>query len=222
LHALQQEEVACGDGDPTRLSRPFDANRTGMVLGEGAGAVLLEELGHAQDRGATIYGEVLAAASRSASERPLVSNRRRSLAAVLTVMLESAGFGAERLGHLHAHGLSTRTCDIEEAVAIADVFGRRSRPLPVTATKSYCGNLGAGSGMVELAASLMALGHNCLPKVLNYETPDAECPVATVTDDTTPAGDSFITLSVTPGPGQRVADRAAPSLNLSQMTYLWR
>jgi 3-oxoacyl-[acyl-carrier-protein] synthase II len=198
LHALQQEEVACGDGDPARLSRPFDANRTGMVLGEGAGAVLLEELGQAQARGATIYGEVLAGASRSVSERPLVSNRRRALAAVLTAVLQSAAVSADGIGHLHAHGLSTRTCDIEEAAAIAQVFGGRSRPLPITATKSYCGNLGAGSGMVELAASLLALGQNRLPRVLNYETPDPDCPVAVVTGDATPAGDSFITLSVTP------------------------
>lgn len=198
VHCLQQEEVACGDGDPQRLSRPFDLNRSGMVLGEGAGAIMLEELGHAQARGATIYGEVIAAASRSAASRPLGARRDQALANVLRAILREAGMGLDALGHLHAHGLSTRRCDIDEAQAIQAVFAGRSRRLPVTAAKSYFGNLGAGSGMVELITSLLALQHGPLFRILNYETPDPECPVAAVTDNATPAGDSFINLSVTP------------------------
>ena len=97
-----------------------------------------------------------------------------------------------------AHGLSTRQGDIEEAWAINETLGDRSHPVPVIAPKSHFGNLGAGSGMVELVASVLALGHGRLFPVLNYQTPDPECPVAAVTDSQTPAGASFINLSVTP------------------------
>jgi 3-oxoacyl-[acyl-carrier-protein] synthase II len=198
VHALQQEEVALGNGEPARVSRPFDRDRTGMVLGEGAAAVMLEELSHAQARGATIYGEVVAAASSSVADRRLVARREQALANVLQGVLRMSGTKADDVGHVHAHGLSTRTCDAEEARAIARVFGGRGRPVPVAAAKSFFGNLGAGSGMVELAASLMAMHHGCLFPILNYETPDPDCPVQAVTSPATPPGDSFINLSVTP------------------------
>ena len=113
-------------------------------------------------------------------------------------MLAEAGISPDGVGHIHAHGLSTRTGDAEEAAAIHAVFGRRAKPVPVVAAKSHFGNLGAGSGMVELVASVLALGHGHLFPVLNYQTPDPECPVAAVTDADTPSGDSFVNLSVTP------------------------
>ena len=119
IHAVQQEEVAAGDGDPAAASRPFDRDRRGMVLGEGAGAVVLEELSTAQARGATIYGEVVAAASSSVVGRRLVAKRDRAMDNVLRAAVARRGGDANDVGHLHAHGLSTRTCDTEEARAIA-------------------------------------------------------------------------------------------------------
>jgi 3-oxoacyl-[acyl-carrier-protein] synthase II len=198
VHALQQEELACGDGDLTRLSRPFDRDRQGMVPGEGAAAIMLEELGVARARGATILGEVVAAASSSAAGPRLVARRDRAMANALAGVLTRAGVEPDAVGHLHAHGLSTVTCDADEAKAIQEVFGRRARPLPVVAAKSYFGNLGAGSGMVELIASLLALQHGCLFPILNYDNPDPHCPVAAVIDGSTSAGGSFINLNVTP------------------------
>ncbi len=115
VHSLQQEELACGNGDPTRISRPFDRNRTGMVLGEGAAAVLLEELATAQARGATIYGEVLSAASSSVVAPKLLARRQQAIGNVLQAVLRAAGATPDEVGHLHAHGLSTRSCDVEEA-----------------------------------------------------------------------------------------------------------
>ena len=112
--------------------------------------------------------------------------------------MRSAKANINDVGHLHAHGLSTRTSDVEEARAIQEVFAARSSPLPVTAAKSYFGNLGAGSGMVELIASLLALQHDHLFPILNYTTPDAECPVAAVRNGDAQPGTSFINLSVTP------------------------
>ncbi len=198
IHAMQQEELADGQGDPAAASRPFDRYRTGMVLGEGAAAVVLEELGHAQARNATIYGEVLASASSAVIRRKMVAHRQRALQRVLIGVLAAAGLTVEDIGHIHAHGLSTRSCDAAEAQAIAQVFAHRKKPVPVTAAKSYFGNLGAGSGMVELIASLLALEEGRLFPILNYATADPECPVAAVTDLSTPAGNSFINLSVTP------------------------
>jgi 3-oxoacyl-[acyl-carrier-protein] synthase II len=198
VHSLLQEELACGDGDPTWLSRPFDLNRTGMVLGEGAGGVMLEELGQAQARGASIYGEVVGAASSSVSGRGLVARRGDAIGNVLRAVLQASGIAPEQVGHLNAHGLSTRSCDIDEAQAIAAIFGSRAKPLPVVAAKSYFGNLGAGSGTIELIASLLAMQHGRLFPTLNYETPDPQCPVAVVRDAATESGDSFINVNVTP------------------------
>jgi len=198
LHVVQQEEVAPGDGDPTRISRPFDRQRTGMVLGEGAGAVVLEELGRAQTRGATIYAEVLGGGSSSVAGRNLVARRDEAMRNALVAVLKNSGVGPDDVGSLHAHGLSTRSGDMEEAWAIDQVFGGRSRPLPVTAAKSYFGHLGAGSGLVELAASVLALVHGRLFGILNYEDPDPECPVAGATGSDADSGTSFVNLNVTP------------------------
>ena len=199
VHAVQQEEVASGDGDPAAASRPFDRDRRGMVLGEGAGAIVLEELAAAQARGATIYGEVIGAATSSvagaAAGGPARSGDAKRAA---SDVLQSAGAGADDVGHLHAHGLSTRTGDAEEARAIRRGLCGPPAPLPVTAAKSYFGNLGAGSGMVELIASLLGLQHDRLFPVLNYATPDPECPVAAVRNGDVPPGPSFINLNVTP------------------------
>jgi 3-oxoacyl-[acyl-carrier-protein] synthase II len=198
VHTVQQEEVVLGDGDPAAASRPFDRDRQGMVLGEGAGAMLLEELEHAQARGATIYGEVLSAATSSVAGPRLVAQRGRAMRNVLQAVLQAAKASVDDVGHLHAHGLGTHTSDVEEAGAIAEVFSARRTPLPVTAAKSYFGNLGAGSGMVELIASLLALQHDHLFPVLNYLTADPECPVAVVRNGDVRPGASFINLNVTP------------------------
>jgi 3-oxoacyl-[acyl-carrier-protein] synthase II len=198
LHAVSQEEVFLGDGDPAAASRPFDRDRRGMVLGEGAGAVVLEEISSAQARGATIYGEVVGAATSSAAGRRLVAQRDVAMVNVLRATLRAAGADVNDVGHLHAHGLSTRTSDADEARAIQEVFAPRATPLPVVAAKSYFGNLGAGSGMVELIASLLAMRHDRLFPVLNYATPDPECPVAAVRNGDARPGSSFINLNVTP------------------------
>jgi len=198
VHVLQQEEVAPGNCDPARASRPFDRQRTGMVLGEGAGAVILEELGSALARGATIYAELLGGGSSSVADRNFVARRHQAMRNALAAVLRNTGVKADQIGHLNAHGLSTRSSDIEEAWAINQVFGHRSRPVPVTAPKSYFGNLGAGGGLVELVAGVMALWHRRLFPILNYENPDPECPVAGVTSGDCDPGNSFVNLNVTP------------------------
>src|SRR5436853_7899296 len=110
----------------------------------------------------------------------------------------SAGVKPDDIGHINAHGLSTRRCDAEEAQAIAEVFGSRQSAVPVVAAKSYFGNLGAASGLIELIGSLLALKHNRLFRTLNYETPDPECPVNVATGDDVPPGDALISTNISP------------------------
>ena len=99
---------------------------------------------------------------------------------------------------MHAHGLSTRSCDVDEARAINAVFGERAKRLPVTAAKSYFGNLGAGSGLIELVASVLALEQGRLFKVLNYDTPDPDCPLDRRHRAKPIPADSFLNVNVTP------------------------
>jgi 3-oxoacyl-[acyl-carrier-protein] synthase II len=199
IHARQQEELAEANGDPARASRPFDRHRTGMVLGEGAAAVVLEDLDRATARGATLYAEVLGGASSSVAGADRHAYRDQALRNALEMTLSRAGITPEAVGFVNAHGLSTRTGDVDEAQAIHHVFGARSVAVPVVAPKSHFGNLGAGSGMIELIAGVLALGHGRLFPVLNYETPDPECPLAVViAGRDPPPGNSFVNLSYTP------------------------
>lgn len=198
VHAAQQEELASCDHVPAEASRPFDLHRCGMVLGEGAGVVVLEELSHAQARGATIYGEVVGTGSSTVADRRLVARRDVALANAMRSALADASMTPVDIGHIQAHGLSTRSCDTDEAKAIQSVFGDRAAEVPVTAAKSYFGNLGAGSGGVELIAGALALTHNRLFPILNYQTPDPSCPIAAVMSHDASPGDSFMNLSVTP------------------------
>jgi 3-oxoacyl-[acyl-carrier-protein] synthase II len=198
IHALQTEQMAAENCQPARASRPFDKHRTGMVAGEGAGMVVLEELQTARARGATIYAEIVGLGSSNVADRRLRGRCDVALAGAMRAALRDAGRRPEDVGHLNAHGLSTTQRDAEEARAIREVFGARTDQLPVVAAKSYFGNLGAGSGVVELIISTLALRAGRLPRVLNYETPDPECALAVVTDDATAPGRSFLNLNVTP------------------------
>ena len=197
VHTVIQEEVAANGVEPATASRPFDLNRSGMVLGEGAGAVLLEEFGSAQARGARIYGEIIGTASSSVATRKGVAQREAALTNVMVGTLRDAGSKPSDVGHVHAHGLSTHSCDEEESRAIRAVFGDLTSRVPVTAAKSYFGNLGAGSGLIELISSLLALKNRKLFKVLNYDTPDPNCPLAICREETDP-GRSFLNVNVTP------------------------
>jgi 3-oxoacyl-[acyl-carrier-protein] synthase II len=112
--------------------------------------------------------------------------------------LRDAGKTPHDVGHVNAHGLSTTARDADEARAIHEVFGDRAKEIPVTAPKSYFGNLGAGGAVVELIASILARRESRLPRTLNYATPDPNCTLAVTTTNATPPGRSFLNLSVTP------------------------
>jgi 3-oxoacyl-[acyl-carrier-protein] synthase II len=198
IHALQTEQMAAENCDPTKASRPFDKNRTGMVAGEGAGMVVLEEMSSARARGATLYAEVIGLGSANVAEANLRGKCDVALARAMKAALRDAGRSPADVGHINAHGLATTDGDADEARAIREVFGTAADKIPVVAVKSYFGNLGAGSGAVELIASVLALRENRLPRTLNFETPDAACGLAVTRTEKTPAGRSFLNLSVTP------------------------
>jgi 3-oxoacyl-[acyl-carrier-protein] synthase II len=156
---------------PEKASRPFDRGRDGIVLGEGAGVIVLEDLEHAQKRNAHIYAEVVGFASAFDS--------RKSGAGLVRVMqgaLAEAGIGPEQVDHVNAMGYSSPEADAREAAAIREVFGTSGAT--VLGVKSYLGNLGAGSSLTELIASVLALENGTLPATLNYEEADPQCPVS--------------------------------------------
>jgi 3-oxoacyl-[acyl-carrier-protein] synthase II len=161
-------------GEPAGASRPFDAQRCGIVVGEGAAAFVLEERQHAERRGATILARIAGFASRH--EQPGGWNSARSGQGIRNSIkgaLAAAGMTAADIDHVNANGESSIQHDQAEAQAIRDLLG----DVRVTAIKSYFGDLGAGSGAVELAASVLGLAHGRVPRTLNYEQPDPACPV---------------------------------------------
>lgn len=160
--------------DPTNASRPFDADRDGMVLGEGSGSLLLESRAHAEARGAHIYGVLRGHATTHRGSAGNQAAIERSIASCL----ERAQLRAEDVDHVNAHGLSDIENDQFEATAIREVLNG----VAVTALKSFFGNVGAASGVTELAASLLMAQKNRIPRTLNYRTPDASCPVHMVTE----------------------------------------
>jgi 3-oxoacyl-[acyl-carrier-protein] synthase II len=150
--------------------RPFDADASGTVLGEGGAAFPLEELGHAKARGATILGEVVGFAS--GMDRPKAGP---GLTRVIRTALADAGIQPGDVDHVNAHGTGVPALDRFEATGIAGVFGK---DVPVFAPLSRFGNMGAASGVAELACSLLALKHGELPGTLNHETSYPGCPIA--------------------------------------------
>jgi 3-oxoacyl-[acyl-carrier-protein] synthase II len=167
--------------EPEKACRPFDRRRDGMVLGEGATVLVLEELEHARRRGARIYGEV--AGFGAAFDRGMTG---KGLARAIRAALTEAGIGPEAIDHVNASGISTIAGDAWEARGIQEVFGGREEPVPVLAAKSYFGNLGPGSAPTEIAVSLLALEHGQLPATLNYEEADPACPVTVAAKEIRP------------------------------------
>jgi 3-oxoacyl-[acyl-carrier-protein] synthase II len=158
--------------DPEGACRPFERDRDGEVAGEGAAVFLVEERAHALARGAKVYGEVLGFASGIDPVR-----RGPDLGRVIRTALADAGVAPVDVDHVNAHGSGTVLDDSWEAAGIADAFADAQSGVPVVALKSYFGNLGAGSGLVELAASLAAAQHGQIVPTRNYQHADPGCPI---------------------------------------------
>jgi 3-oxoacyl-[acyl-carrier-protein] synthase II len=194
-----QEELAAQRDNPAEMVRPFDRSRDGAVLGEGAGAVVLERLEQAQERGAKIWGEVAGVGS-SMSGPILPGNRveclRRAIVQAVQAALRQAGHLSGAF-HIHAHGAGTTQGDRAEQEALSELSQRHHwRGVPVVAAKSYMGSLGAGSAAVELIASLVSLDRGSLFEVLNFRESDGSSLRMAKLGD--PAGDAFIHISYSP------------------------
>ena len=161
---------------PTKASRPFDLNRDGFVLGEGAGMVVLEELEHAKRRGANIYAELVGYGTTADAYRVTDSHPDgRGAIACIKGALRDSGLKPTDIGYVNAHGTSTHVNDRAETVAIKDVFGEYAYKLPVSSSKSMLGHLICAAGVVELITSVMTIRRGVMVPTINYETPDPDC-----------------------------------------------
>src|SRR5881409_3104331 len=168
--------LAAEEEHPPRASRPFDATRAGFVMSEGACALVLEDLEHAQARGAEAYAEVLGyGASNDAHHMAQPEPEATGVALMMRRALERAGVEPERVGYVNAHGTSTPLGDLAETRAIKQVFGEHAYRLAVSSTKSVMGHCFGAAGAIEAMMCVLALHDGVLPPTMNYETPDPEC-----------------------------------------------
>lgn len=171
-------DMSSSISNPAAACRPFEANRDGTATSEGAGMFILESRAHAQQRGVKQQGRVLGYGRRcepcASTQRPTGQSIRQAIEAALAMSQLSAA----EIGHVNAHGLATVHDDAIEARAISETL----EEVPVTATKSFFGNLGAASGAAELAVSLLAAQQGIVPPTLNYAEPAADCPVNVVSE----------------------------------------
>jgi 3-oxoacyl-[acyl-carrier-protein] synthase II len=173
---------------PAQVSRPFDRDRNGFVIAEGAGIVILEELQHARRRGAPIYAEIIgygntADAHHLTAPCPDGAGAARCMASAL----QDAGLSADAVDHINAHATSTPAGDIAETLAIKTVFKDRAYAIPVSATKSMTGHMLGAAGAVESIFTLLALHDGVAPPTINYVHPDPECDLDYVPNTARPA-----------------------------------
>ncbi|SFK62163.1 beta-ketoacyl-[acyl-carrier-protein] synthase family protein [Shimia haliotis] len=162
--------------------RPFSANRSGMVQGEGAGVFVFEELAHAQARGAEILAEVVGFAM-SSDAADIVMPSKQGAARAIAGALENAGISRDQVGYINAHGTGTAANDKTECSAVADVFGPHADDLMISSTKSMHGHLIGGTGAVELLACIMAVRDGVVAPTIGYEEADPECALDVVPNE---------------------------------------
>jgi beta-ketoacyl-acyl-carrier-protein synthase II len=165
--------MAMGNGDPKRACRPFSRDREGLVLGEGAGILLLEEYGHARARGARIYGEICGYGMTSDADH-LTHPTSEGPSRAMRLALEEARLNPEEIDYVNAHGTATQTNDVNETRAIKAVFGDKPN-LVVTSTKSMHGHAMGATGAIEMIATLLAIHRGVIPPTASYTVPDPEC-----------------------------------------------
>ena len=162
--------------DPQRASRPFDMERDGFVLGEGSGALILEELEHARRRDARIYAEIAGVGfTADAYHVTDMAPGGEGGARAMRIALDQAGLNPEDVDYINAHGTSTPIGDRTETAAIKSVLGNHAKHAAISSTKSMTGHLLGASGAIESIACLLAIHHGRVPPTINYEHPDPEC-----------------------------------------------
>lgn len=162
--------------EPQQVSRPFDNERDGFVIGEGAGIVILEELEHAKKRGAKIYAELVGYGVASDAAGVLGQDfNGRGLVYAMESALEDAQLRKEEIEYISANGLSTKSADKVETAAVKKVFGDRAYDIPMSSIKSMIGHLSAAAGVIQLASAILSMRHKLITPTINYDAPDPEC-----------------------------------------------
>lgn len=169
--------ISLRNDDPATASRPFDKDRDGFVLGEGGGALVFEELGHALKRGAKIYAEVIGGGlSADAHHMTAPDPEGRGARKVMQYTLEDAGITPEEVDHINTHGTSTPLGDIAEPKAIVELFGEHAQKISINSTKSMTGHLLGAAGAAEAIAAILAIKYDIVPPTINHFTDDPEIP----------------------------------------------
>jgi 3-oxoacyl-[acyl-carrier-protein] synthase II len=168
--------ISTNNDHPEQASRPFDLNRDGFVMGEGAGIVVLEELEHARARGANIIAE-MSGVGFTADAYHLTAPAPGGEGAVraMRLCIKDGGLVTDDIDYINAHGTSTPYNDKNETTAIKSVFGERAYDIAISSTKSMTGHMLGAAGAVELIVSALAMKNEMVPPTINYETPDPEC-----------------------------------------------
>ncbi len=159
---------------PERACKPFSKNRDGLVMGEGAGMLVLESLEHARGRSARIHGEIVGYGSTCDASHLTFPNKEQEIRAV-RIALADAGIEPQEVDYINAHGTGTQANDKTETEVIKDVFGADAYSMPISSTKSMIGHPLGASGAIELITCLLAMEHRFIPPTINYEIPDPEC-----------------------------------------------
>ncbi len=185
------------EGDPSQACRPFDTQRSGWVVGEGAGIIITEEYEHAKARGAKIYGEILGFGSGcDAAPNGGLDPDGIGTEIAIRAALRDAGLKPEEIGHINAHGAGAVEADLAEARAITRIFGPNG--VPVTALKGYIGNSVSGSGAIELILSLIGVNQGLIPPTLNCDELDPACEIDLVRSQPRPVENrTFINTNLT-------------------------
>jgi 3-oxoacyl-[acyl-carrier-protein] synthase II len=172
----QLRALSTRNDEPTRASRPFDKDRDGFIIGEGAGVLILEELEHARRRGAKIYAEIVGyGMSSDAYHMTAPSEDADGARRVMAMAVRKAGIAPSDVDYINAHGTSTPYNDRLETLAIRNCFGEHAETLAISSTKSMTGHLLGGAGGLEAGITTLAVHHQVVPPTINLDDPDPEC-----------------------------------------------
>ncbi|CAN5643404.1 beta-ketoacyl-ACP synthase II [soil metagenome] len=185
--AAMRALVTDSNDSPAEALRPFDATRAGFALGEGAGALVLEDYEFARARGARVYAEILGFASSNDAYHPIAPNPAGHGAAIaINAALADAGISADAIGHIQAHAASTPAGDVAESKAIQLAFGERAGSIPVMSVKGAIGHCMGGAGAIETVMAVFSLSDQLIPPTRNYRNPDPEIPLDVVSGEPRP------------------------------------